>query len=115
MPNGIVVGTDGLAPVYHAGDTDVFGDMKLIARLFAPKVCILPIGDYFTMAAEGAALAAEMLDPTTIVPLHYKTFPVLAPSTNAFREALPANLRERLLVAEIGQELAWDKDGARTL
>ena len=61
MPNGVVVSTDGVATLYHAGDTDVFGDMKLIAQMYAPQVCILPIGDHFTMGAKGAALAAEML------------------------------------------------------
>lgn len=61
MPNGVVIEVEGLATVYHTGDTDVFGDMKLITRLFAPKVCILPIGDRFTMGAKGAAIAAEML------------------------------------------------------
>ncbi len=111
MPNGVVVGVDGLATVYHAGDTDVFGDMGLIARLFAPKVCILPIGDHFTMGAEGAALAAEMLQPSAIIPIHYKTFPLLAQSADAFREALPSELKDRLVVAEIGQNVTWTKSG----
>ncbi len=111
MPNGVVVAVDGLATVYHAGDTDVFSDMKLIARLFEPKVCILPIGDHFTMGVKGAVLAAEMLQPTTIIPIHYKTFPLLAQSADEFRQALPAGLKERLIVAEIGQELAWTATG----
>jgi L-ascorbate metabolism protein UlaG (beta-lactamase superfamily) len=111
MPNGVVVGADGLAPVYHAGDTDVFSDMKLIAQLFEPKVCILPMGGYFTMGAKGAALAAEMLGPAAIIPIHYKTFPVLSPDVDAFEQALPANLRARLVVAQIGEELAWTATG----
>lgn len=111
MPNGLVVGVDGLASVYHAGDTDVFSDMKLIATLFAPKVCILPIGDYFTMGAQGAAMAAEMLNPTAIIPIHYKTFPVLAQSTDAFRDALPGHLAERLVVAEVGRPITWTASG----
>jgi len=112
MPNGVVVSIDGLATVYHAGDTDVFGDMKLIAQLFEPKVCILPIGGYFTMGAKGAALAAEMLQPSAIIPIHYRTFPVLAQSADAFREALPANLKERVIAADVGQEVAWTATGA---
>jgi len=111
MPNGVVVGVDGLATLYHAGDTDVFGDMKLIARLFEPKVCILPIGDYYTMGAKGAAIAAEMLQPTAIIPIHYKTFPVLAQSVDAFRNALRADLKERLVPAEVGQTIAWTTGG----
>lgn len=111
MPNGVVVGVDGLATVYHAGDTDVFGDMQLIAQLFEPKVCILPIGDHFTMGARGAALAAEMLQPSAILPIHYKTFPLLAQSADAFQEALPAELKDRLIVPAPGQELTWTAAG----
>jgi len=111
MPNGFVVHVDDLATLYHAGDTDVFGDMTLIAKLFAPKVCLLPIGDRFTMGAKGAALAAQMLQPTAIIPAHYKTFPMLAQSVDAFREALPAALKERLRVTEVGQPMVWTKDG----
>ena len=107
MPNGVVVAAPDVATVYHAGDTDVFSDMRLIKQLFDPKICILPIGDHFTMGAKGAALAAEMLEPKTIIPCHYKTFPMLAQSADGFREALPAALRERLIVPEVGQELAW--------
>jgi L-ascorbate metabolism protein UlaG (beta-lactamase superfamily) len=111
--NGFVVSAKGLAGVYHAGDTDVFGDMKLVAQLLQPKVCLLPIGDYFTMGAKGAALAAEMLQPTAIIPIHYKTFPVLAQSEDAFREALPRGLKERLVVLEPGQEVGWTDLGVR--
>ena len=111
MPNGVIVDAPGLAKVYHAGDTDVFTDMKLIAQVFAPKICILPIGDFFTMGAKGAALAAEMLQPAAIIPGHYKTFPILAQSAEAFRAALPANLRERVFAPEVGKELAWTETG----
>jgi len=112
MPNGLVVASEGVATVYHAGDTDVFGDMKLIAQVFEPRVCILPIGGYFTMGAKGAALAAEMLDPAAIIPCHYKTFPVLAQSADEFREALSGELRNRLHTLEIGQEISWTANGA---
>jgi len=106
MPNGVVIGVNGLAKVYHAGDTDVFGDMKLIAQLFEPQVCILPIGDFFTMGAKGAALAADMLQPSAIIPIHYKTFPVLDQSADAFQAALSSELKERLVVAKVGEPLA---------
>jgi L-ascorbate metabolism protein UlaG (beta-lactamase superfamily) len=111
MPNGIVVSVPGLASVYHAGDTDVFGDMKIIAQLFQPKICMLPIGDRVTMGAKGAAMAAELLQPASILPIHYKTFPMLAQSAEEFRNALSPTMRSRLKVAEIGQELAWTAAG----
>ena len=111
MPNGVIVGAEGLARVYHAGDTDVFSDMKLIARLHAPEVCLLPIGDHFTMGAKGAALAAEFLAPRTIVPIHYKTFPLLAQSADEFRDALSPELKTCLVVPEVGHSLAWTAGG----
>lgn len=112
MPNGFVFQAPGLASVYHAGDTAVFGDMKLLADFLAPKICILPIGDRFTMGAAGAACAARLLQPTTIIPCHYKTFPILAQSAEPFREALAPDFRSRLLVPEVGQELRWTATGA---
>lgn len=111
MPNGLIVRVDGLACVYHAGDTDVFSDMKLIAKLFEPKICILPIGDHFTMGARGAALATEYLTPEVIIPCHYKTFPMLAQSADAFKAALAEEFRPRLVVPEVGQDLAWTAEG----
>jgi L-ascorbate metabolism protein UlaG (beta-lactamase superfamily) len=112
MPNGLVIQHEGLATIYDAGDTAVFGDMKLIAQLFAPKVCILPIGDLYTMGAKSAALAAELLQPLAIIPSHYKTFPVLAQSADAFRQAMPANLKDLLIVPEVGQSVPWTATGA---
>ena len=111
MPNGVVVAADGVATLYHAGDTDVFGDMQLIPKLFDPKICILPIGDHFTMGAKGAAMAAEMLQPAAIIPCHYKTFPLLAQTADAFSNALSTALKDRLVVPDVGQELAWTASG----
>jgi L-ascorbate metabolism protein UlaG (beta-lactamase superfamily) len=68
--------TDG--PVlYHAGDTAVFGDMKLIQELYRPDVAMLPIGGHFTMGPHEAALAVRLLAPKTVLPLHFGTFPPL--------------------------------------
>ena len=111
MPNGVVVSTDDLAPVYHAGDTDVFGDMNLIPRLFAPAVSILPIGDYFTMGAKGGAIAAELLQPSVIMPIHYGTFPILDASPAGFMENLKPDLHNKVLHPEIGDPMDWTKDG----
>ncbi len=111
MPNGAVIAAPGLATVYHAGDTDVFSDMTLIARLLAPQIAMLPIGDLYTMGAAGAALAAEFLQPAAILPLHYKTFPALAPNADAFRDALAPHLKERLFAPAVGQELTWTQTG----
>jgi len=81
-PAGIVVRTDGTS-VYFAGDTCVFGDMQLIARLYRPQVAVLPIGDHFTMGPEEAALALELLGNPRCVPCHWGTFPLLAGTPDA--------------------------------
>ncbi len=68
--------TDG--PVlYHAGDTAVFGDMKLIRELYRPEVAMLPIGGHFTMGPKETALATQFLAPKMVLPLHFGTFPPL--------------------------------------
>lgn len=63
--------------LYHAGDTHVFGDMRLIGELYHPQVAMLPIGGHYTMGPKEAALAARYLGAKTILPLHFGTFPPL--------------------------------------
>jgi L-ascorbate metabolism protein UlaG (beta-lactamase superfamily) len=63
--------------LYHAGDTSVFGDMKLIAELYKPELAMLPIGGYYTMGPREAAHAAGLLKPKFILPIHFGTFPAL--------------------------------------
>ena len=68
----------GNGPVlYHAGDTHVFGDMRLIGELYHPQIAMLPIGGFYTMGPKEAALAARYLGAKTILPLHFGTFPPL--------------------------------------
>jgi L-ascorbate metabolism protein UlaG (beta-lactamase superfamily) len=76
-PCGFVVEVENGTKLYFAGDTCVFGDMALIARLYEPDVAILPIGDHFTMDPRQAALALELLGTRRCVPGHYGTFPIL--------------------------------------
>jgi L-ascorbate metabolism protein UlaG (beta-lactamase superfamily) len=72
--------------LYFAGDTNVFGDMQLIRRLYAPQVAILPIGDHYTMGPKEAALALELLGATRCVPCHHGTFPKLKGTPQELRE-----------------------------
>jgi L-ascorbate metabolism protein UlaG (beta-lactamase superfamily) len=74
--------------IYHAGDTAVFGDMRLIGELFRPEVAFLPIGGHFTMDPPAAARAVELLGTTTVVPIHYATFGILAGTPEQLREEL---------------------------
>ena len=75
-PAGFVVHADDQR-IYFAGDTSVFSDMALIARLYSPTVAVLPIGDWFTMGVEEAALALELLGNPRCLPCHWGSFPIL--------------------------------------
>ncbi len=75
-PTGAVVELDGKR-VYHAGDTGVFYDMKLIGELYSPDLALLPIGGHFVMGPLEAAKAIELLGVKKVIPMHYQTFPVL--------------------------------------
>jgi L-ascorbate metabolism protein UlaG (beta-lactamase superfamily) len=84
--------TDG--PVlYHAGDTSVFSDMKLIAELYHPEIAMLPIGGHFTMGPKEAAMAARFLGPRTILPLHFGTFPPLTGTPEELAKLVDPSIR----------------------
>jgi L-ascorbate metabolism protein UlaG (beta-lactamase superfamily) len=87
-PCGIVVRAEGKS-VYFAGDTCVFGDMQLIARLYKPDLAVLPIGDHYTMGPEEAAVALELLDVKRCVPCHYGTFPPLVGRPDELQRLAP--------------------------
>jgi L-ascorbate metabolism protein UlaG (beta-lactamase superfamily) len=74
---GYVLELPGGVKLYHAGDTMVFGDMQIIHELYAPEIALLPIGDHFTMGPREAAYACKLLQPKTVIPMHFGTFPVL--------------------------------------
>lgn len=85
-PAGYVVDLPGGVSVYHAGDTAVFSDMKLIAELYRPQLAMLPIGDLFTMGPREAALAIRFLSVKHVIPIHYATFPTLTGTPEKLRE-----------------------------
>ena len=83
---GLVIEFENGFTIYFAGDTDVFGDMALIAQLSKFDVAFLPIGDFYTMGPERAAKAVELLGVKTVVPMHFGTFPVLTGRPNQLQE-----------------------------
>jgi len=91
---GIVVRLGGGQTIYFAGDTCVFGDMQLIARLYRPDVAVLPIGDHFTMGPDQAALALELLGNPRCVPCHWGTFGLLTGTPDKLRELTPAQIED---------------------
>jgi L-ascorbate metabolism protein UlaG (beta-lactamase superfamily) len=94
-PCGIVVGVDGKR-VYFAGDTNAFGDMQLIARLYDPEIAVLPIGGHYTMDPKEAALALELLGVKRCVPCHFGTFPLLKGTPDELAALAPGVTIERI-------------------
>jgi L-ascorbate metabolism protein UlaG (beta-lactamase superfamily) len=76
-PCGYVIRFEDDVTIYFAGDTALFGDMRLIAELYRPAMAFLPIGDTYTMGPDQAAKACELLGVRQVVPMHYGTFPAL--------------------------------------
>jgi L-ascorbate metabolism protein UlaG (beta-lactamase superfamily) len=85
-PGGYIVKLPGGVSIYHAGDTAVFGDMKLIAEMYKPDLACLPIGDVFTMGPREAAMAIRLLGVKHVIPMHYATFPMLTGTPKELRE-----------------------------
>jgi len=93
-PVGFIVELENGFRFYFAGDTDVFGDMRLIGERFRPELAFLPIGGHFTMDPTAAALAVELLGVKHVLPMHCGTFPVLV--------GTPAQLRNELAARGVG-------------
>jgi L-ascorbate metabolism protein UlaG (beta-lactamase superfamily) len=101
MPCGVVVNLGGVT-VYHCGDTALFSDMKLIGEIYRPDIALIPIGDRFTMGPELATRAAEWIKPKIAVPMHYKTWPLLAQDASAFK---PKGIEAKVM--EPGETLSF--------
>jgi L-ascorbate metabolism protein UlaG (beta-lactamase superfamily) len=86
---GIVIRLEDGRTLYFAGDTCVFGDMALIARIYEPSVAVLPIGDWFTMGPREAAVALELLGNPRCVPCHWGTFGLLTGTPQQLKELAP--------------------------
>ncbi len=86
QPAGFVVRMEDRRSFYFAGDTALFGDMRLIADVHAPEIAFLPIGDHYTMGPDDAARACKLLLVRQVVPMHYGTFPILTGTPERLKE-----------------------------
>jgi len=103
-PAGVILTIDGKS-VYHTGDTGVFYDMKLIGEMTPIDYMLLPIGDNFTMGITDAVKAVELANPTTAIPMHYNTFPVITADPQAFKSQVEA-VGKKAVVMEFGEEIS---------
>jgi L-ascorbate metabolism protein UlaG (beta-lactamase superfamily) len=101
-PMGFVIKSD--KTVYYAGDTALTMDMQLVAQGSPVDVCILPIGDHFTMGFEDAAKAAHLIQCRDIVGVHYNTFPYIEIDTAMVKEHFKKN-GLHLLLPSVGETI----------
>ena len=111
-PAGFVVRLENGQTIYFAGDTALFGDMKLIGELYKPDIAFLPIGDRFTMGPDTAAMAAQWLGVKQVVPMHQGTFPLLTGTPEQLEQHLAGRgLRSG---AEAGRDGSVDDERRKT-
>lgn len=103
----------GGGPVYIAGDTNVFGDMRLIRDLYGPEVGLIPIDGHYNMGPREAAYAAALLGLARVIPIHYGTFPILTGTPDQFVQHLSeGNATTAAAVIDPGQSIPLHaKDG----
>lgn len=104
-PAGFII--NDAKSVYHAGDTALFGDMRLIGDLYRPEVALLPIGDRYTMGAREAAIAASYIRPRIVIPMHYGTFPVLEQSPERFAELVASLCASEVVLLKPGESFEY--------
>jgi L-ascorbate metabolism protein UlaG (beta-lactamase superfamily) len=102
---GFVVGMEGVR-VYHAGDTALFSDMKLIGELYQPDVALLPMGGRFTMGPREAMMAANFVGARTVIPMHYSTWPAILQDPLAFKHAIERTTDLKVVILAPGA--AWE-------
>lgn len=87
VATGFIITLESGKKIYHAGDTGLFGDMKMvIGDIYQPDIALLPIGDKFTMGIETAAIAASWIQARIVIPMHYNTFPEIEQDTELFAQ-----------------------------
>ena len=92
--------------VYHAGDTSVFGDMKLIRDLYGPDVAMLPIGGFFTMDPKQAAMAVSLIKPKIALPMHYGTWPLIEQDPKEFEKLVKkSSPKTKVVILKPGESL----------
>ena len=107
-PAGYLIKLEDESIIYHAGDTGIFDSMRLLGELYQIDLALLPIGSVFTMDAYQAAKAMSLLKPRKVIPMHYRTFPILEQSADSFvAQAKKEMPTVEVIVLEPGQEYSW--------
>jgi L-ascorbate metabolism protein UlaG (beta-lactamase superfamily) len=106
---GLIIGLDGIK-VYHAGDTGLFSDMKLISELYHPDVALLPIGGRYTMGTAEAMMAANFIGAKIVIPIHYNTWDKITADPLPFKMAIEKTTDIRVTVLQPGESIEIKKE-----
>jgi L-ascorbate metabolism protein UlaG (beta-lactamase superfamily) len=101
-PAGLIITLGGVT-VYHAGDTCLFGDMRLIGERHPVDVALLPIGGHYTMDRHDAVAAAEFIGAATVIPMHYDTFPAIETDAAAFKSDVESQTSSKVVLLQPGE------------
>jgi L-ascorbate metabolism protein UlaG (beta-lactamase superfamily) len=105
VATGYIIKLEDGTTIYHAGDTGVFNSMKLLGELYNIDIALLPIGSCFTMDPLQAAYAVKMINAKKVIPMHYRTFPILEQDASRFVNLVKERAPEAVvIVLEPGQE-----------
>ena len=110
VATGFIITLESGKKIYHAGDTGLFGDMKMVmGDIYKPDISLLPIGDKFTMGIEDAAVAAGWLQSRIVIPMHYNTFEAIEQDANLFAKYVEdESIGTFTVILEPGQDYSED-------
>ena len=107
-PGGFLITVKNGPAIYHTGDTDVFSDMALIKQFHKVDVMLACIGGHFTMGPERAAMAVKLVNPDTVIPMHFGTFPLLSGTPQTLEKALKAeNSKTKVKTMTVGETIEF--------
>jgi len=105
---GFIISTEDDKKIYHAGDTGIFSGMELLGEIYKIDLALLPIGSVFVMDPLQASFALKLLKPQKVIPMHYKTFPILEQSADEFIRLAKQQAPEvEVIVAAPGEEIEF--------
>jgi L-ascorbate metabolism protein UlaG (beta-lactamase superfamily) len=109
-PCGYMIRLEDGATIYHGGDTGIFSSMKLLGEIYKIDVALLPIGSVFTMDALQAAWAVKLISPKVVIPMHYKTFPIIAQDAKEFTALVQKEAPGvKVAALSVGEEYVFEK------
>lgn len=100
-PCGYILELEGKR-IYHAGDTSLNSEMKMIGEVYKPDIAILPVGGHYTMDIENAIIAAQWVDAKQVIPMHYNTFDAIKVDIKEFETEIK-NINKDPIILKIGE------------